>query len=149
MYTRKIALPLLFVACSIYAQAQKNQAAPPPPPVPPKVEIKKFPPPVIKDEKTLKNDKAFYNRNKNVSHLSWKEGHMVTVYLKDKSQEKYDLNNREQKKMFTDKYGESPVPPPPPPPASLKGKIKAPPPPPEPPKAGNVKFTPPVIVKDK
>lgn len=147
MNTLNLALPLLFVACSIHAQAQKNQ--PPPPPKPPKTEIKKYPPPVIKNEQTLQNEKAFYNRNKDVSHLTWKEGHMVTVHRKDKSQEKYDLNDKEQKKMFTDKYGESPAPPPPPPPAPPKGKIKTPPPPPEPPKAKTPTLPPPVIVKDK
>lgn len=161
MHTRKIALPLLFVACGIYAQAQKNQSVPPPPPpAPPKVEKVKFAPPRI----IAKDEEAFLAKNKNVSQLSWKDGHMVTVHLKNKSQEKYDLNNSEQKKMFTDKYGESPVPPPPPPPMPPKSgnkklppppppappKVKAPPPPPTPPvESKQKKFAPPVIVKDK
>lgn len=125
-------LPAILVACSFFAAAQKDESTPPPPPPPepPKVVMALFQPPVT-DEVTA----DFYKLNKNVSNLSWQEGHIVIVTLKDNSKEKYDLNDSNQKNAFKNKYGECPpMPPPPPPPAPPKVKAVKNPPPPVPPK---------------
>jgi hypothetical protein len=67
----------------------------------------------------------FYKRNTNVVNLTWQNGHIAIVHLKDKGKEKYDMNDSKQKKAFIDKYGEWPLPPLPP--------LPPPPPPPTPP----------------
>lgn len=111
MLKKKVLLPALLVTCGFLAQAQKTEKdPPPPPPEPPKVEVVKFDPPVIKKKVT-----DFYERNKTVANLTWQNSHIVTVHLKDKSKQKYDINDSKQKKTFTDKYGECPPPPPAPP----------------------------------
>lgn len=118
MLKKKVLLPALLVTCGFLAQAQNTEKLPPPPPPkPPKIETTKFTPPVI-----VKDADDFYERNKTVANLTWQNGHFVTVHLKDKSKEKYDINDSKQKKAFTDKYGECPPAPPPPPPAPPKVK---------------------------
>lgn len=120
MLKKKVLLAALLVTCSYFAQAQNNEKLPPPPPPePPRIETNKFTPPVI-----VKDGEDFFTRNKNVENLSWQNSHIVTVHLKDKSKEKYNINDSKQKKTFTDKYGELPPPPPPPPPAPPKS-VKA------------------------
>jgi hypothetical protein len=119
MLKKKVLLPALLVTCSYFTHAQNTERLPPPPPPePPKVETPKFTPPVI-----VKDGEDFLNRNKTVANLAWQNSHIVIVHLKNKSKEKYDINDSKQRKAFTDKYGELPEPPPPPPP-----------PPPAPPK---------------
>jgi hypothetical protein len=131
---------LLFAGISI-ANAQSTKKVPPPPPPPKKIDvIEKLPPPppppkividevvnpaepqgpsVIRVKGKMADD--FYKRNSSVSDISTK-GNIVTIKKKDGAVEKYDMNNKEENKSFTDKYGVSPIPPPPPPPVPPKPK---------------------------
>lgn len=115
------------LAMGICAHAQKSESIPPPPPpLPPKspkVEVQKFTPPVI-----VKNEEvdAFYSRNKEVASINWKGENHIILVKKDNSKEKYDMSDAEQKKKFTEKYGEAPArPEPPPPPAPPTERKKA------------------------
>ena len=119
---------LLFAAS--FAQNQKVPPPPPPvkpsqpvpPPPPPKVETVKFKPPVL--SKSAKENNAFYKRNPSVANIRWKGNDRVIIKLKKGTIEEYDLNNEEEKKSFTDKYGIPPLPPPPPPPTPPLAPIK-------------------------
>ena len=125
----------LLIISAAYAQSEK-QIKPPPPPPPPQIEKKELPPPPpppiinIIDEKikeppviTVKGKMAdgFYNRNPSIVEIS-RQGNIITLKMKDGTEEKYDMSKKEENKNFTDKYGDSPIPPPPPPPAPPKPK---------------------------
>jgi len=137
-----IAASLILVVVSANSQSEKKE---PPPPPPKKIDEKvKFTPPkivndeevqvkeepkVIVDEKinvskpkeppviTVKGKIAddFYMRNPTVTGIS-RKGNVITLKMKDGTNEKYDMNKKEEDKSFTEKYGISPIPPPPPPP---------------------------------
>jgi hypothetical protein len=90
-----------------------REKAPPPPPV------QEAPPAPVK-----KSDDAFMKRNKDVRGLHI-DNNQVTVTLKDKTKEVYNLDNAEELKKFKAKYGELPKAPPPPPPPARPGAKKA------------------------
>jgi len=121
---KKLFLPALLLCIGTAVQAQNKEVPPPPPPPePPVVTVDPPPPPppppaieVVKfASPSHKNVAAFYKRNPSVASLGWGPENRVIVSLKNKKVEKYDLNDADQKKTFTDKYGEAPTPPPPPP----------------------------------
>ena len=56
----------------------------------------------------------FYKRNPSVSDIS-RQGNIISLKKKDGTTEKYDMSKKEEDKIFTEKYGVSPIPPPPPP----------------------------------
>src|SRR5690349_4073620 len=91
--------------CVILTAMVKAQNDPPPPPPPSKpptgVVIEKFNPPVI----TVKGHKAdeFYKRNPSVEMI-FRQENIVTLNMKDKTTEKYDLSKNEQKASFKKKY---------------------------------------------
>src|SRR5262245_39109701 len=114
---RSLLLLTCLVGITITTQAQKDEPLPPPPPPPPKVEIVKYNTPVI--EVTGAKADAFYKRNPAVSSIS-RQGNVITLKMKDKTTEKYNMSKKEEEKNFTDKYGESPIPNPPPPPPKPK-----------------------------
>ena len=149
---RKIYFVLVvsFVLVSVSTNAQSEKKEPPPPP--PKMESTKFTPPkivkseekhskenppVIVDKKvnaskskeppviTVRGKLAddFYTRNPSVESISRQED-IISLKMKDGTTEKYDMSKKEEDKIFTDKYGRSPIPPPPPPPPA-KQKVKA------------------------
>ena|SRR5215831_14073997 len=108
---KKIILILACLGGVVIAKAQKE---PPPPPHPPKVvDVKKIVPPVI--TATGKEGDEFYKRNPSVDKIS-RQGDILTLTMKDKKIETYDLRKKDQEKKFIDKYGAVPIPPPPPPP---------------------------------
>lgn len=130
-----VAASLILVVVSANSQSEKKE--PPPPPPKPKEEVNykvveekvKNTSPTIIDEKvnaskpseppvvTVKGKGAddFYKRNPTVSGIS-RKGSVITIKKKDGITEKYDMNKKEEDKIFTEKYGVSPIPPPPPPP---------------------------------
>jgi hypothetical protein len=123
-----LAASLILVVVSANSQTEKKE--PPPPPPKPKKEVVKFEPPkIIVDEEvntakpkeppvvTVKGKVAndFYERNPSVSDIS-RQGNIISLKKKDGTTEKYDMNKKEEDKIFTEKYGVSPIPPPPPPP---------------------------------
>ena len=130
-------MALLFIGISI-ANAQSTKKIPPPPPTLKKVDIiEKLPPPPPPpkkiDEKievpppptitiTGKLADEFYEHNLSVMDIS-RQGNWINLKMKDGTIEKYNMNNKEEKKNFTDKYGKEPIPPPPPPPPPKPKKI--------------------------
>lgn len=129
-------IALLFIGVgAATAQSEKEIKPPLPPPPPPKIiideKIKVKEPPIITkegekiDEKikvkeppviTVKGKMAdeFYKRNPSITEIS-RQGNIITLKMKDGSEEKYDMRKEEENKNFTEKYGVSPIPPPPPP----------------------------------
>ena len=102
---------LLGVAFTLRAQVDDP---PPPPPPPPKIVLTKFVPPA-------KELKEFYRQNRDVANLYWKSENDIVVVLKDKKQFVYNMQNKQEKEAFEEKYGllvisMPPSPPPPPPP---------------------------------
>jgi hypothetical protein len=92
------------------------------------------PPKIVKDK-----DDDFLGRNPDVSSINI-NNNAATVTLKNKNQERFDLNNPGEKAAFIEKYGALPVAPPPPPPPPIERRVKIekvksvpPPPPPAPP----------------
>jgi len=102
-------LPVGLLCLALASNAQKTPAPPPPPPEPPKVEVIKFTPPVV-----VKDGDDFRQRNPQVRSI-WTQNSIITLTLKDKTKETYNLENKAEHKKFTDKYGAPPTPPPPPP----------------------------------
>ena len=102
---------ILLLACLggiVIAKAQKEPGSPA---HTPKVEdVKRFVPPVI--TATGKEGEEFYKRNPSIDKIS-RQGDILTLNMKDKKIEMYDLRNKEQEKKFTDKYGAVPIPAPP------------------------------------
>jgi protein TonB len=122
-----IAASLILVIVSANAQSEKKE--PPPPPPKPKDEIVKFTPPkIIKDEEVqvkapspppkITIDEHFFKRNPTVSAIS-SQGNIISLKKKDGTIKKYDMNKKEEEKIFTERYGVSPIPPPPPPPKKV------------------------------
>jgi hypothetical protein len=117
-----VAASLILVVVSAKSQSEKKE--PPPPPPKPKQEVKYT---IVKEEKPpvviVKGKEAdnFYKRNPTVSDIS-RQGSLITIKKKDGTTEKYDMNKKEERKSFTEKYGLSPTPPPPPPPKVVTEK---------------------------
>ena len=112
-----LAASLILVIVSANAQSEKKEPPPPPPPkniIDEKVQVKE--PPVV----TVKGKMAdeFYTRNPSVAGIS-RHGNIIMLKMKDGTNEKYDMNKKEEDKSFTEKYGASPIPPPPPPPKKV------------------------------
>jgi hypothetical protein len=127
-------LIMVFVGGIMISKAQSEKTVPPPPPPkePPKVDIKKFQPPVPSD--AAKSSKAFMKRNPAVANI-WMEEYLTIIKFKSGKKEKYDLKNEAEKKSFVEKYGEPPINPPkivevkkfkplPPPPPKEPAKVK-------------------------
>ncbi|HLG40878.1 MAG TPA: hypothetical protein VI461_14460 [Chitinophagaceae bacterium] len=111
-------LSVCLISVAATLQAQVDDPPPPPPPPPPqKVVMTKFTQPVI----TIEGKQAdeFYKQNPSVAGIS-RQGNIITLEMKDKTKEKYDMSRKEEKKNFTDKYGKVPMPDPPPPPRPKK-----------------------------
>lgn len=120
-------------ACMIYfvlaATAQKTPPPPPPPPpLPPTVEVVKFSPPVVVNDAALE---TFLKKNPSIDRIIWKNDHIITLQMKDKTSKTYNFWNEKVRASFVEKFGDAPgiVPPPPPP---------IPPLPPESPKKGRI-----------
>jgi hypothetical protein len=105
---KKILFVLVCAGTGLCTSAQKP---PPPPPAPPKVVGTIPPPPVVTVQD--KQIHEFYKRNPSVTNIS-RQGTVVTITLKEKTKEKYDLARPSEASGFENKYGECPVPPPPP-----------------------------------
>ena len=130
-----VAASLILVIVSANSQSEKKE--PPPPPPKPKEEVKykivkeekvktvspiiveerldvKKPmePPVISVKGKMADD--FYKRNPTVSDIS-RQGSIITIKKKNGTEEKYDMNKKNEDKSFTEKYGVSQIHPPPPP----------------------------------
>jgi hypothetical protein len=118
-------IALLFIGISASIAQSEKETKPPPPPAPPAL-------PTISIADKQANE--FYKLNPTVTEIS-RQGNWITLKMKDGSSEKYDMSNKDDKKNFADKYGESPLPDPPPPPKKVDEiKMVPPPPPPAPPK---------------
>jgi hypothetical protein len=109
-------LPVVIIGIFLSKNGWAQKTSQPPPPPPPKVNTSKFKPPVITAEGKLAN--TFYKRNPSVANFS-RQGNKMTIKLKNGHVEKYDLDKKDEKKNFTNKYGESPIPAPP------KPKVKS------------------------
>jgi len=110
---RLLLLPACLLGLAVTLKAQVDDPPAPPPP-PPKVVLTKFVPPA-------KELKEFYRRNPDVASLYWKSENDIVVVLKDKKQFVYNMQNKQEKDAFEEKYGQvvistPPSPPPPPPP---------------------------------
>ena len=124
MKKMKVLLPLALLMTAFSTKSQSEKKEPPPPPPPPKVELVKYKPPVL----VLKGEKAgdFMNRNPSVEKIT-KQGNVFTLELKNGTKESYDFKNENDKKIFTEKYGELEIAPPPPnhpPPPPPTKKVK-------------------------
>jgi NurA-like 5'-3' nuclease len=117
---------LLFIIGVVNSIAQSEKKETPPPKEPPKVDIKKFKPPVATE--AVKSNNAFFKRNPTVANI-WIEDNLTIIKLKSGKKEKYNLKNETEKNSFVERYGEPPIKPPKV--VNIK-KIKAPPPPPKP-----------------
>jgi hypothetical protein len=107
-------LPACLIGAAITLKAQIKDLPPPPPPPPPllsKVVKTKLTEPVITVRGKMADE--FYKRNPSKAGIS-RMGNVITLQMKDKTTKKYDMTRKEDKKSFTDKYGNSPIPPPPP-----------------------------------
>ena len=129
VFAMLIPLVIVFTTTS-NAQSEKKVPPPPPPPKPMNISVK-FAPPKISNEvvppvkpkqeidaiPTIKDKKEdeFYKRNPSVSAIS-QEGNIITLTKKDGTKESFDMNNKEEGKKLTEKYGALPIAPPPPPP---------------------------------
>ncbi|MFD2246141.1 M56 family metallopeptidase [Pontibacter ruber] len=105
----------------------------PPPPVPAKEQLP--PPPVVDHSRSL--NKAFYERNPNVTGLAWLSTDKMgaeqkitgfVIKLKNGEMERYNYNDRESISTYKKKYGDLPVVPEspelPPPPVQNKTEAK-------------------------
>ena len=119
-------LAMLFIAGLMISNAQSEKKPPPPPKEPPKVDIKKFKPPVVVKSEFAKENYAFLKRNPTVANI-WIEDNLTIIKLKSGKKEKYNLKNELEKKSFVEKYGTPPINPPKV--VDIK-KFKPPPPPP-------------------
>jgi hypothetical protein len=108
---KKIVSLLICLGGLSIVKAQKEPPSPPPPPK--AVEVKKTVAPAV--TASGKEADTFYKRNPAIDKVS-RKGDIITLKMKDKTTEKYDLGKQEEEKTFRGKYGEPPVPPPPPPP---------------------------------
>lgn len=118
-------------ACMIYfvlvATAQKTPPPPPPPPLPPTVEVVKFSPPVVVNDAALE---TFLKKNPSIDRIIWKNDHIITLQMKDKTSKTYNFWNEKARASFVEKFGDAPgiVPPPPPmppePPKKAPSKVK-------------------------
>jgi hypothetical protein len=118
-----ISLTALLMASGMLMAQQNKKTVPTPPPPPPLVEKAEMavpppppPPPMVK--KVEHNEEnSFARRNPQVEGLSWTEnGSTVVVHLKNGSEERYNLENKEEAEKARLRYGKFPAPPPPPPP---------------------------------
>lgn len=108
-------LPLLVLfflsgAITLKAQTEKNLPPPPPPPKPERIDVKIYKGP----------NSDFLKQNPTIQKVSWSGNNEIKLKFKTGKEEKYNLNNEDEKKLFTDKYGVPPPPPPPPPPPKPK-----------------------------
>jgi hypothetical protein len=112
-------------ASPVFIQLKAQVKDEPPPPPPPKM-IKKDPPKVeIVRFTNPKLNKEFLDRNPSVQNVFWEKNNRVVLEMKEKKkEEKYNLNDEGEKKLFTDKYGTPPPTPPPPPPPKIVEKRK-------------------------
>ena len=86
---------------SVAVIAQKKTPPPPPPPLPPPVvEIVQFSPPVIVNNEELD---AFLKKNPSVQKITWKNDHIITLKMKDKTIKTYNFWNEKARKSFTKK----------------------------------------------
>ena len=115
-------IALLFIGV-FTANAQSSKEKPPPPPPVKADVIEKVQPPPPPPLITVKGKIAdeFYKRNPSVAGMS-RQGDILIMKKKDGTEEKYDMSKKEEEKIFTDKYGDAPIPPPPPPPAPPRPK---------------------------
>jgi len=102
-------ITVLFITGVLNAQTEKKPPPPPPPKEPPRVDIKKFKPPM--ETEAVKSNNEFLKRNPTVANL-WLQNNLTIVKLKSGKEEKYDLKDETEKKSFVEKYGEPPVKPP-------------------------------------
>ena len=115
-------LTAVLMASGMLMAQQNKKTVPTPPPPPPLVEKAEMavppppPPPMIK--KVEHNEEnSFARRNPQVEGLSWTgDGSTVVVHLKNGSEERYNLENKEEAEKARLRYGKFPAPPPPPPP---------------------------------
>lgn len=113
------------------AQSEKETKPPPPPKtiIDEKIKVKELPVITVKGDKidekikmkepptiTIKGKIAdkFYKQNPSVAEIS-RQATIITLKMKEGTEEKYDMSKIEEDKSFTEKYGISPIPPPPPP----------------------------------
>ena len=117
-------IALLFIGVGAANAQSEKEIKPPPPPPPPKMivdkKIRVKEPPII----TVKGKMAdeFYKRNPSVTEIS-RQRNIITLKMKDGTEEKYDMSKEEENKNFTEKYGVSPIPPPPPPPPAPPKRV--------------------------
>lgn len=119
---KKISMLLTLFIIGVTGNAQVEKKEPPPPP-PPKADITKYQAPASAG---IKSQKDFLKRNPNVANLNWQNGKTKTIILslKSREEERYDLTNEEEKKIFFGKYGVPPLQPPPPPSQTIKNLRK-------------------------
>lgn len=95
---QKLAILLLASSLSTAVQAQKIEA--------PTVTVEKL---------EIQKEADFLKNNPTVASVHWQKGSKIVLDLKDGKKETYILNDPDQQKVFTDKYGARPAAPPPPP----------------------------------
>jgi hypothetical protein len=95
---QKLAILLLASSLSTAVQAQKIDA--------PTVTVQKI---------ETQKEADFLKNNPTIATVHWQKGSKIVLGLKDGNKETYILNDPDQQKIFTDKYGARPIAPPPPP----------------------------------